>query len=665
MHPISERMETFLFICFYNPTQPTAITKHIALIQARSRYSITVFNLFEHRAQLNSLALPSVLNLDAFDGLIIHHTISMNVNYLSALDKNLKVKISVFSGVKCLCLEKKNEISAELTEYVKAANYDFKLWMGDALTEGTTDDFIVHLDTELMEALQKKARIVPSVFCSKKERKNVLLLVAHEPVKDPRLGWVADSAPETLSIMQLGLNLAQSKSILHYQDGSEDAFYQEHMPGQFDEALLAQASKKQAGLVGVHELLALRRMLTLSDAQLFKQYAMPYGSCRHKYFMWYVNYFCNVVPLLLAEAVNIRGLHAIIASDLPTLLVALILKSLFDIPVFYDAHEYWPEQDIASFEFEKQFWRDMERRLLTQVDYCQTVSDTLAAVMTNEYQKTFESVPNCIPLRDIPEVSHKTFQTLDRCRFLFQGGFAEGRGIELLISVWPKVHEKAFLMLRGPDGPFKQKMVLLAKKTGLLDKKIFFLPAVREEQLIEALKDGDVGLIPYEPLLSNNANCCPNKLSQYLSASLPVLANDTYFIKKIIHESQAGKVVDFQNQSVLIDAINFFVNHQQASFLMGERGYHFSREHFHWEKVSGILYESIETLTQKSKPAIVSVFKLNRVPIIGYDKQLAMKKMKSYLLRFLLPLWRSIPDEGSASLLSKTKCYFRRFLSAS
>ena len=41
-------------------------------------------------------------------------------------------------------------------------------------------------------------------------------------------------------------------------------------------------------------------------------------------------------------------------------------------------------------------------------------------------------------------------------------------------------------------------------------------------------------IIPYEPDHVNNRFSCPNKLSQYLAAGLPVITNQLDFVREIV-----------------------------------------------------------------------------------------------------------------------------------
>src|SRR5207253_2153006 len=124
------------------------------------------------------------------------------------------------------------------------------------------------------------------------------------------------------------------------------------------------------------------------------------------------------------------------------------------IPVVFDAHEYWPEADLGAAEFEIRFWEDFERRLLPHTALRATVSPGLAALMERQYGVPFLVLPNAeprasaLPARDAAGPGGPV-------QFLFQGGFARGRGIDLLIEAWPRVTAQAHLVLRGPSGEFR------------------------------------------------------------------------------------------------------------------------------------------------------------------------------------------------------------------
>ena len=199
---------------------------------------------------------------------------------------------------------------------------------------------------------------------------------------------------------------------------------------------------------------------------------------------------------LVNYALDMRGFAAIIGTDLLSLPAALVLKGIFKAPLLFDAHEYWPESSPKLLEFEKQFWQDMEKRLVAYTEYRQTVSYGLARLMSEQYGMHFECVPNCAPANQILPFTSRPARPKGECHFLYQGGFSVHRGIDLLIKAWPKTDSRAILLLRGPDNEYKDAMQVLARQTGLLGSRILFPKAVTESELINTAAEADVGLFP-------------------------------------------------------------------------------------------------------------------------------------------------------------------------
>ena len=83
------------------------------------------------------------------------------------------------------------------------------------------------------------------------------------------------------------------------------------------------------------------------------------------------------------------------------------------------------------------------------------------------------------------------------------------------------------LLLRGNDHAHKTICIRLAESLGLKDVGVFFPPPVCEGLLIAAAAEADIGVIPYKPTIINFRYCCPNKLSEYMQAGLPLMAGNT------------------------------------------------------------------------------------------------------------------------------------------
>lgn len=469
---------------------------------------------------------------------------------------------------------------------------------GDLPRDGCT---VARLDDWLEELLRKQGRWPQARMVCNEAARNVLILVPHRPKQDPRLGWMAAGVQGPLRVHQLGVHP------VHSNDELEQAF--DAHGGMVISVPTAIYHPAEAVLWGgrcgaaagaqaaVAQLLWMERALALPESAYLEAVGAWRMSERAQVLRDYFRYFLNTSASLVREGSRLRGVDCIIAADLPTLPAALILGAVFRAKVVFDAHEYWPEADLGAADFEVAFWAKVERLLLPHTDLRFIVSTGLARMTESNCGVPVAVLPNAEPRSG--ELVEPRPKPTDVCHFLFQGGFARGRGIELLIDIWPEVIETAHLHLRGPVGEWRSRMISRAAATGLLDKRIFFPQPVDESELVDAAARAHVGLIPYEPHGANHQHCCPNKLSQYMAAGLPILANDTSFVSEVVRHANAGLIVDFNDRQALVNAVNLLAADldTRERFARSSASYSFST--FNWEFVSQGFYEALGNLLAK------------------------------------------------------------------
>lgn len=527
------------------------------------------------------------------------------------------------------------------------------------------ETFVENFDFVLARAFNKKHLAIKPDITLGRGKKNVLLLCAHKPSIDPRLGWVADYAPEDLFITQIGVLSPTSKEsqVLRSDDGhaifaKPRIFCSEKLINSW--AILASGNELAKRVV--LEFQFIEKSLNLPNAAFLELFGAPDSPERVQNFKWYLRYFLDTAATILDQVQSMRGFSLVVATDLDSLLVALLIKGICDVPVVYDAHEYWPEADISSFEFEKEYWMQLEKWAVQQTDLNQTVSSGLAKLMAKNYGVHFDFVPNCEPLSIAKDLSvSKRSENESQIKFIFQGNFALGRGIDLLINSWPSTVNHAVLLLRGPDNEYKSQMIDLAKKTGLLGTRIIFLDAVSESELVLSAREGHVGVIPYTPYGANYSHCCPNKMSQYMAASLPILANNTSFVSSIVKRSQCGVVVDFSREGEIAEAVNLFANNSDLRVEMAEKANQFFLHEFHWEYVSQPMYDAMINLVKNNHKKALRVFPGIKKPSLYSQKQLMpelIETKKSAIFSYLYGYWLRLP----VSVRKILKPIFKRIL---
>ena len=521
------------------------------------------------------------------------------------------------------------------------------------------ETFVAQVDAVTAEILEKKA-------CKKTPRytstsaKNIVLLVGHAPQKDPRLAWISNDAPEGTLVHQIGVLPPQHKN--DYMQTSDRGALCMAIPRIKWNRYLAAACyariRHHADAMAAYNELRILEMLS-NTPTFYREHMLgaPVGHARSLYFWRQTRYFLDTAATLLTQVIPMRGVDAVIATDLDTLLPALIMKGLFGVPVFYDAHEYWPQSDPECLENEEHFWEALEARMVGYADGCLTVSPGLAEFMQARYHVPFIAVPNCEPLASyLPKETVAKRANQNECIFLYQGGFAPKRGIDLLIEVWADVDPEAILWLRGPDSEYKEEMKILAQRKGLLGSRIFFPPALKEQELVMGATEAEVGLIPYTPYSVAYSHCCPNKLSQYMAAGLPILANTTSFVSQVIDAAECGVVVPFTKRNALIHAINTLTHDSERRKQYGQNAHHFFRQTYHWEKASAPLYAMLAAkLTNPPGNLLLyahqDCLEAQRISWLVFE-------LKNKILFIFFACWRCIP----LSLRKKLKPLLSRLL---
>lgn len=467
----------------------------------------------------------------------------------------------------------------------------------------------------------------------------VLMICAHEPSLDPRIRWEAEAAARRFQVTVLGFNrddgsLPQLERINDYeiirlnQSSVSGLYYfwrlKDVIPKGIRFALGALLLLASPLLVLAEVILRLARgavrwllrassrLVTVSLLLKAIRLSPLLGVVRGG-LMARIEYILAVLRVQFATATSLFWNHidamphkpdVVHCNDLDTLLVGVLAKQRYGCRVVYDAHEFYPVSDPHGKWLDVTFFSWLERLLIKRADAVVTVNPMLGEAMRAAYGLTrVYSVPNAEPWSDehrspVGGIMEKLAD--GRIKFLFQGRFTPGRGIDELIEGWAAVDaERAALFLRGPDNMWRQAAIERAGQLGLLGRSVYFLDAVREDELVAAAAEADVGIIPYRPLIINDRLSCPNKLSQYLHAGLMVLANDLPYVKSVLSEAEAGLFYNSADLRTLAAAVAQIVDDPERLRRGRENARRFARERFNWQvqgEVLLTLYGGVEDL---------------------------------------------------------------------
>jgi glycosyltransferase involved in cell wall biosynthesis len=118
---------------------------------------------------------------------------------------------------------------------------------------------------------------------------------------------------------------------------------------------------------------------------------------------------------------------------------------------------------------------------------------------------------------------------------------------------------------------------------------------VGREGVREVLGRSVAGLVTFHPL-PNHIDAQPNKMFEYMSAGIPVIASDFPLWREIIAGNQCGLCVDPNNPTAIAAAIQYLVLHPHEARRMGENGRKAVLDRYNWSAEEQKLFRLYEDI---------------------------------------------------------------------
>lgn len=249
-----------------------------------------------------------------------------------------------------------------------------------------------------------------------------------------------------------------------------------------------------------------------------------------------------------------RKIDFLVANDLDTLPANFFVSRLRKIPLIYDSHEYFTEvPELIDRQKVRNFWLNVEKRLLPKIKHAYTVSEPIAEVYKQKYNVDFKVIHN-YPLRNrLSDDYILPFNKDENKILIYQGALNIGRGLEILIDVVAGIQD-VILILVG-DGDIRKS---LEKKVfdNKLDEKIYFLGKIPFEKMPGITRQADAGISIEEDLGLNYRYAMPNKLFDYIQSGIPVLVSDLPEMKRVVERYNIGIILENREIDSIRKAIN-------------------------------------------------------------------------------------------------------------
>jgi glycosyltransferase involved in cell wall biosynthesis len=186
--------------------------------------------------------------------------------------------------------------------------------------------------------------------------------------------------------------------------------------------------------------------------------------------------------------------------------------------------------------------------IFPRLKYVMTVSDSIAVQYENEYGIRSVTVRNCSILSTGINGYSREELNVDKEHLLLilQGtGINIDRGGEELIEAIRMTENVSLLVIGSGDllPALKEKVSQLN-----ISDRVRFIPALPWEELMRYTRSADAGLSLDKDTNLNYRFSLPNKLFDYISAGIPVIAGNLPEVSKIIRDTGCGLIIPDINE---------------------------------------------------------------------------------------------------------------------
>ena len=110
-----------------------------------------------------------------------------------------------------------------------------------------------------------------------------------------------------------------------------------------------------------------------------------------------------------------------------------------------------------------------------------------------------------------------------------------------------------------------------------------FLGKKNRTEVAAILSQSKMGIVIFHPE-PNHINAQPNKIFEYMAASLPIVTSDFPLWKSIVTKHNAGVCANPLVPKEIAAAVNILLRNEAQSFQMGKNGQKAVREIFNWKQ---------------------------------------------------------------------------------
>lgn len=252
----------------------------------------------------------------------------------------------------------------------------------------------------------------------------------------------------------------------------------------------------------------------------------------------------------------------LLANDLDVLLPNYLISQWRNKKIFYDTHEYFTGvPELRQSPFKKKVWKKIEDHIFPKLPVVYTVNDSVRETYEKEYGNSLSVVRN-VPITEIIEPIPLPEHWKGKYILLMQGaGINQGRGGMELLEAMRYLDDRFLLVYIGSGTLWEtiQEHISIWK----LANRVEMIGKLRPYELKQYTRLAHLGfsLDSFEDI--NYLFNLPNKIFDYMHASVPVVATAIPEVKKIIKQFDCGICLETLEPQKIAAEVQQLLNDKQ------------------------------------------------------------------------------------------------------
>ena len=291
------------------------------------------------------------------------------------------------------------------------------------------------------------------------------------------------------------------------------------------------------------------------------------------------------------------------AHDLNVLAAAYHCAKKYGGKVVYDSHEFYVERNrgYKLNPLRKFALLQFEKFLIRKSDAVITVSKAIAEELSKRYKIASPTVILNVPIspRQVIVTSEKSIRVALEIQpeykiLLYTGGIAFNRGLDKVIKSLQFLPQCYFVMMGNGPEKYINQLKEIALENGV-DSRVCTFGPVPSGEVTTYAASADLGIAAIENVCLSYYYCAPNKIFEYLSANLPIIASNFPEMSRIINQHEIGGTFDPNQPQDIARAAQEVFNNPQKMEKMRENT-KTAAQFYNWEMESKKFVKLYENL---------------------------------------------------------------------